>query len=193
MKPRQLFDELLGQVNALSVLGQSQEAAGEVESSSSIYRACIVLSVSALDAYMHEKTAEAFLLGVQQGLPATNASIAGYLQIQPQLLTQPALPSSIRYWLSFKTLVTPSAIDKAIDASGSDSKAVWRAIGVARGSRESRLRNMLDLQVDRRNQIAHEADWDPAQLVFRRISSDHVRDCTECIAGVVHNLDACWS
>ncbi|RKR87458.1 hypothetical protein BDK92_1734 [Micromonospora pisi] len=192
MKPRQLFDKLADQVSALSTLGQAQETQGQIESSASIYRACIVLSVSALDAYMHEKAAEAFLIAIRQGASATNASIDSYLQIQSSLFNQTQLASSVRYRLSFKTLVTPQAIDKAIDASGSDARAVWRAIGEARGSRESRLRNMLDLQVDRRNQIAHEADWDPAQLAFRRISLDHVTDCTECITSVVHNLDACW-
>jgi hypothetical protein len=193
MKPQQLFDELLGQVGTLVALGQSKEGQGEVEASSSIYRACIVLTVSALDAYMHEKAAEAFLVGMQQGPASVIASVSAYLQIQDPPPEYPQLSSLIRYRLSFKTLVAPEAIDRAIDASGRESKAVWRAIGEARGSRESRLRNMLDLQVDRRNQIAHEADWDPVQLTFRRISSDHVKDCAECIGDVVRNLDVCWT
>jgi hypothetical protein len=190
MRPKPLFDELTKRVHDLISFGEQQEAAGFVDAAQSIYRACVVLAVSALDAYMHERAAEVFTTAVQT--PEAAHSIATYLSSNINQLHPPGVASIVRYRLSFKTLVAPNAIDQVIQASGSDPKQVWQAIGMALGSRESRLRNMLDLQVDRRNQIAHEADWDPARLAFRRISAVDVRDCIDCIEKAVNGIDGHW-
>jgi hypothetical protein len=189
MNPRQLFELLLKQVEDLLALGSSQ-ISSSAGSARSIFRACIVLSVSALDTFMHEKAADIFA-SLERSTPR-HPGIAQYLSIPPGSLNQQQLASNIRYRLSFKTLVTPAAIDRAIAATGANAGLVWQSIGADLGARESRLRNMLDLQVDRRNLIAHEADWDPAQLTFRRISSDHVEDCLDCVGKVVRGIDRYW-
>lgn len=190
MTPRQLFEVLMKQVQDLLTLGAGQVVNATNSSPYSIFRACIVLSVSALDTFMHEKAAEIFT-NLEQSTPG-HPGVAQYLAVSPGQLNQQQLASNIRYKLSFKTIVTPVAIDKAMEAAGVDASLIWQAIGAALGARESRLRNMLDLQVDRRNQIAHEADWDPAQLAFRRISADHVEDCLDCVRKVVEGIDKHW-
>lgn len=163
----------------------------DAETQESIYRACIVLTVSALDTYVHEKAAEVYDTTLKGPTPPT-AQMSAYLGIPAKQLAQPATISLIRYRLSFKTLVTPTKIDDAIAAGGVSASAVWQAIGIGTGSRESRLRNSLQLQVDRRNQIAHEGDWDLIAFDFRHISPSHVQDCRKCIGGVVDGLDKHW-
>jgi hypothetical protein len=169
---------------------QAEEIAAK-ESSDSIFRACILLAVSSLDAYVHEKSAEIYLNRIA-GAPSALSGIAGYLRVTEAELRTAAAASLIRYRLSFKTLVTPEKIDEAIDASGVQSGDVWKSIGIATGARESRLRNALTLQVDRRNQIAHEGDWDPVDVDLRHISASHSQDCRRCIKAVVDGLETHW-
>jgi hypothetical protein len=187
-----LFTMLNSRVEALEVVALAQAEVGNKESAESIFRACVLLMVSSLDAYVHAKSVEIYLERISVGSTAI-PSIADYLGVSPSDLQSATAASLIRYKLSFKTLVSPGKIDEAIDASGSESDAVWKDIGIATGARESRLRNALNLQVDRRNQIAHEGDWDPVDVALRHISISHSQDCKKCIKAVVEGLEAHWS
>jgi hypothetical protein len=166
--------------------------AGRGETQESIYRACLVLTVASLDAYVHEKAAELYSAALRGPTPPAT-KMSTYLGVPAQNLQQASRLSLIRYRLSFKTLVFPDKIDEAIEASGVSAPTVWRSIGIDSGARESRLRNALQLQVDRRNQIAHEGDWDVIDFDFRHISSSHVYDCAKCISGVVEGLERNWT
>jgi hypothetical protein len=190
-RPLQLFNDLKSRVSALEALGKKQQLAGSTSEAESIFRACIVLTVSAFDAFMHEKASELFLTKSASS-PQVALSVAAYLNTSANRVIAPDAASVVRYHLSFKTLVATYAIDKVISTAGNDSAATWRDIGILRGHRESRLRNSLDLFVDRRNQIAHEGDWDPASLELRHISETHVYDCQEAISAVAEGIDSCW-
>ncbi|MER7854529.1 HEPN domain-containing protein [Streptomyces bacillaris] len=187
-----LFVLLNSRVEDLEGVAILQSEAGSSNSAESIFRACVLLAVSSLDAYVHEKSVEIYLDRISTNAAAL-PSIAGYLGVSTSDLQSVTAASLIRYRLSFKTLVSPDKIDQAIDASGSQSSSVWKDIGIATGARESRLRNALDLQVDRRNQIAHEGDWDPVDVALRHISVSHSQDCRKCIKAVVEGLGTYWS
>jgi len=187
-----LFMLLNSRVEALEEVAIAQAGQGNAESAESIFRACVLLAVSSLDAFVHEKAVEVYLDRVVSS-PAALPSIASYLGVSTSDLQTATAASLIRYRLSFKTLVSPEKIDAAIDASGSQSDSVWKAIGIATGARESRLRNALTLQVDRRNQIAHEGDWDPVDVMLRHISLSHSQDCRKCIKAVVDGLGTHWT
>ncbi|MEV0961984.1 HEPN domain-containing protein [Streptomyces sp. NPDC049910] len=187
-----LFALLNSRVEDLEGVAILQSEAGSAESAESIFRACVLLAVSSLDAFVHEKSVEVYLDRIAT-TPAALPSIASYLRVSTSDLQSATAASLIRYKLSFKTLVSPDKIDEAIDASGSQSSTVWKDIGIATGARESRLRNALDLQVDRRNQIAHEGDWDPVDVALRHISVSHSQDCRRCIKAVVEGLGTHWS
>lgn len=187
-----LFALLNSRVEDLEGVAILQSDAGSAESAESIFRACVLLAVSSLDAFVHEKAVEVYLDRIATN-PAALPPIASYLRVSTSDLQSATAASLIRYKLSFKTLVSPDKIDEAIDASGSQSSTVWKDIGIATGARESRLRNALDLQVDRRNQIAHEGDWDPVDVALRHISVSHSQDCRRCIKSVVEGLGTHWS
>ncbi|MFG3077877.1 HEPN domain-containing protein [Streptomyces sp. NPDC048225] len=187
-----LFSLLNSRVEDLESVAILQSKAGSSGSAESIFRACVLLAVSSLDAFVHEKSVEIYLNRIATSPPALPA-IASYLRVSTSELQSATAASLIRYKLSFKTLVSPDKIDEAIDASGSQSSTVWKDIGIATGARESRLRNALDLQVDRRNQIAHEGDWDPVDVALRHISVSHSQDCRRCIKAVVEGLGTYWS
>ncbi|MFC8031758.1 HEPN domain-containing protein [Streptomyces griseoincarnatus] len=187
-----LFSLLNSRVEDLEGVAILQSEAGSAESAESIFRACVLLAVSSLDAFVHEKSVEIYLDRITTSPPAL-PSIANYLRVSTSDLQSATAASLIRYKLSFKTLVSPDKIDEAIEASGSQASTVWKDIGIATGARESRLRNALDLQVDRRNQIAHEGDWDPVDVALRHISVSHSQDCRRCIKAVVEGLGTYWS
>ncbi|MFF2939465.1 HEPN domain-containing protein [Streptomyces niveus] len=187
-----LFTLLDSRVEALEAVASSQSEAGSIQSAESIFRACVLLAVSSLDAFIHEKSVAIYLDRLAKSSAAI-PKIASYIKVSPSDLQSPTAAGLIRYKLSFKTLVSPEKIDEAIEASGSQSSTVWKDIGIATGARESRLRNALTLQVDRRNQIAHEGDWDPADVALRHISASHSQDCRKCIKSVVDGLGAYWT
>lgn len=185
-----LFSRLNQHVDDLLKIGQAQHSNGAIERAESIFRACLMLTIASLDTFMHQKSAEQ--MG-QVSDPQVLINLASYLNTTVTNITGRDADSIIRYHLSFKTLVAPQAIDKAIEATGTSATEVWRKIGIDRGSRESRLRNSLDLFVDRRNTISHEGDWDPVQLSMHHISSSHVTDCQECVRLVATGINKHWS
>ncbi|QIB45228.1 HEPN domain-containing protein [Streptomyces aureoverticillatus] len=187
-----LFALLNSRVEDLEGVAILQSEVGSAESAESIFRACVLLAVSSLDAFVHEKSVEIYIDRIATS-PAALPSISSYLRVSTSDLQSATAASLMRYKLSFKTLVSPDKIDEAIDASGSQASTVWKDIGIATGARESRLRNALDLQVDRRNQIAHEGDWDPVDVALRHISVSHSQDCRRCIKAVVEGLGTHWS
>jgi hypothetical protein len=67
---------------------------------------------------------------------------------------------------------------------------VWRDTAFALGTRPDRLRLQLDLLYDRRNQIAHEGDWDLVQLDFRNMEKAHLDDCTRYASSLARAMDA---
>ena len=95
----------------------------------------------------------------------------------------------MRWKLSYKTLVAPASIDALLVAADLDPEHVWLSTALAAGSRPERLRALTQVQYDRRNQIAHEGDWDHVGVDFRRVSDDHVADCLEHVRMLVTHLD----
>ena len=66
---------------------------------------------------------------------------------------------------------------------------VWRDTAFTLGTRPDRLRLQLDLFYDRRNQIAHEGDWDSVQFDFRNMAKAHLADCTEYATALTRSMD----
>jgi len=133
---------------------------------SDILRSQIVLSVSALDHYIHA-VARVGMLEVFTGKrPPTGA----YLKFPVSANTLMASNSGssgidlfeeeIRERHSFLSFQQP---DKVADAIRLFSTCkLWEEVGIRMGSTPSEIKTRLQLIVDRRNKIAHEADLDPS-------------------------------
>ena len=67
--------------------------------------------------------------------------------------------------------------------TGATSPSGW-------GRKPARLRTLAQLQFDRRNQIAHEGDWDAIAVDFRACLDAHVNDCIGNLDGIVSQLEA---
>lgn len=184
-----VFDRLCKQVDELRSAANQELAQGHATTAASMCRACIVLSIAALDTYMHESGVELLDARAKKGTTDATA-VAGYLgSVTVTDLAGPTAQGLIRLQLSYKTLVAPPAIDALLKAADCNETTVWMATAAAAGSQPNRLRTLTQVQYDRRNQIAHEGDWDPVAFDLRHVSDDHVGDCLGHVRTLVSNMD----
>lgn len=158
-----------------------------------LYRASLVLGVSALDYFVHEFVRMG-MLEVNSGARApTDAYLSFRIPLKSvgQGVSAPAtndwLDSTVREahsWISFQHP------DKIADAIRLISKvALWETVATHVGSDSKTIKVRLTAIVDRRNKIAHEADMDPTNPGHRwPISSPLVEDALNSIDQIVHAI-----
>jgi hypothetical protein len=130
------------------------------------------------------------MLGQRADVGHTEAAeVARYLGVALDRVTGSMAQGYIRLQLSYKTLTTPENIDKLLNVCGLVANDIWLYAAMGLGTRPDRLRLQLQLQTDRRNQIAHEGDWDPVALDFRPLDESHVNDCLAHVNGLVKQFD----
>ena len=138
---------------------------------SDIWRAQIVLVVSALDQFIHELVR----LGMVESAKGNRSKTESYMRFDlPLVATESAIkgiPPEVwvgefvrkkHAWQSFQD---PDKLADAIRLVSSIK--LWESVGTELGQKPKDLKIRLKLIVDRRNQIAHEADLDPSSPGFR--------------------------
>lgn len=166
------FKENLKRVRELGDLAAAiQSLTMSVIDVSDIWRAQVVLVVSALDYFVHELARLGMVECAKGTRPKTNA----YLRFDiPLAATESALSgTSHEIWVgetvrekhAWQSFQDP---DKLADAVRLISPIkLWDCVGVELGIPGKDVKTRLSLIVDRRNKIAHEADLDPANPGFR--------------------------
>ena len=184
-----IFSRLISQVDEIEAAAARAETDGFAATAPVLRRSGFVLAVASIDTYFHEQATR--LLTAAALRSATEATVvANYAQnVSGSDVSGTAGESHIRMRLSYKTLVSPKSIDAAMTAAGIDPSIVWRDTAFALGTRPDRLRLQLDLLYDRRNQIAHEGDWDLVQLDFRNMEKAHLDDCTRYASMLTGAMD----
>ena len=133
---------------------------------SDILRACLVLAVSALDHAIHE-FARLGILEMYNNQRDRTDSFGRLPILLDTVLQSLASPGSSQWleeairkqhsWISFQQS------DKIADAIRLISnKKLWDEVALVLKSDAKSVKNQLNLIVDRRNKIAHEADMDPS-------------------------------
>jgi hypothetical protein len=184
-----VFNRLIEQVDQIELVAKQMDET-DPPAARVLRRSALVLAVAAIDTYFHEQAATRLRHAALLGAPH-DARVANFLRnVSAGEVSGAAGESYIRLRLSFMTLVAPSRVDAAITAWGGDPETVWREYCFARGSRTDRERRQLELLYDRRNQIAHEGDWDSVQLDFRTMTQSHLDDCVTALRGLATGIDA---
>jgi RiboL-PSP-HEPN len=163
---------------------------------SDIYRAALVLGVSALDHFVHEFVRLGMLEVYRGTRPDTEANLSFKVPILAMKigLADPAqdgwLDAAIRETHSWQSFQHP---DKIADAIRLISPVkLWMEVAKEFGSDVTAVKASLTTIVDRRNKIAHEADMDPTNPGYRwPINSKLVTDALEFIERIVHSIYAC--
>lgn len=141
---------------------------------SSILRSCIVLSVSAIDHLIHELTIVGMLQIFNGTRPFTNKynnynvslGFMNAISSAPPTIT---FESEIRRGLGWQTFQRPEKIKEAIALFS--AVQLWQEIAIIMLDTEINIKNQLNLIIDRRNMIAHEADIEPI-FKTKRIIND---------------------
>lgn len=134
--------------------------------SSDILRSQIVLSVSALDHYIHEVTVAGMLDVYMGNRPPTNAYLKYQVSTSSLMLANTSVNMSsvfeeeIRQKHSYLSFQQPDKVADAIRLF-SDCK-LWEEVGGELDRSAKDIKENLTLIVSRRNKIAHEADIDPS-------------------------------
>lgn len=161
---------------------------------SSILRSCIVLSVSAIDHLIHELT----IIGMSEIFNGTRPVTTKYnnhnvsLGFMNAIASTPSLitfESEIRRSLGYQTFQRPDKIKDAIALF--NPLQLWQQVALIIGDTEINVRNQLNLIVDRRNMIAHEADIEPVFKTKRPISDTDVSgtiNFIEKLGTTIYNL-----
>jgi hypothetical protein len=133
---------------------------------SDILRAEIVMLVSGLDQYIHQIVRIGMLSAYQGGRIKTDAFLRFTISINA-VIQSITMPQSIG-WLEEEIIIRHSyqsfqQADKIADAIRFVSDVqLWQEVGTELGMTAKDVKNQLNLIVDRRNKIAHEADVDPS-------------------------------
>jgi hypothetical protein len=159
-----------------------------------LLRASVVFSVSAMDAYFHDKVRYRVGRFTAQTLPA---ALANFSIKMGDLVTWDAHQrkgNAIRNWvvrhMSFKSLQTKDGISDAMRLCGVEG--FWDAVYPDPDTRKRVLESLKDYG-DRRNDIVHEGDRLSARnsgKALRAIDLDYARACRKFVAEIVDAVES---
>jgi hypothetical protein len=159
---------------------------------SDLYRSQIVLTVSALDYFIHEITMIGMIEIYNLNRPSTPAFLKFQIPIS-NIYNCSICPSDIvlrdtikekHSWLSFQD---PDKISEALRLI--TERRIWEDLGIIFGLNPRDLKTKLKLIIDRRNKIAHEADMNPTYPGVKwPISSSDVEYTIDFIENLVTKL-----
>ena len=188
------FYENLARARSLAGLAQSLSSLTTAAVDlSDILRASLVLAVSALDHFIHEFVRLGMLEVHRGNRPTTDA----YLSFRvPMSAAREGIADTGRdEWLDQAIRETHSWLsfqrpDKIADAIRLMSNVrLWEQVASELGIISRAVRTQLGAIIDRRNQIAHEADMDPTNPGYRwPINEALVRDAIDFIERIVRAI-----
>jgi hypothetical protein len=194
-----LFRISIGRVRDLTAVHNSLKAqASSVLDLSDMLRAALVLAVSAVDYYIHE-VVRIGMLEIHRGL---RPEPPGFSRFQISLGSARAginagqnmdswLEDEIRQRHSYKSFQQPDAIADAIRLIC--DKKLWEEVSTNMSRPAKDIKQQLNLILDRRNKIAHEADIDPTLSIGNRWPIDELLvneavDFIEQVVESIHNI-----
>ena len=195
LPPLEQFAANIAQVKQLvsmaAILDVQTTAAIDVRD---IYRAAFVLGVSALDHYVHEKTLAGMIeisTGARPSTPHFGRFRIGLDALGPQLDNPPDawLEQEVRRVHSALTFQRADAIADALRIV--HQEPLWPALAPRLSLNAKDAKDTLDLIVERRNKIAHEADCEPNGLGVKwPISKTMVNETIAFLEAIAEGIDA---
>lgn len=157
---------------------------------SDILRAALVLSVSALDYYVHEVVRLGMLEVYNGSRPEPPAFSRFQITLDTARSLDNLLEDEIRQRHSYKSFQQPDNIAEAIRLIS--DKKLWEEVGYVMDRPAKDIKQELSIIIDRRNKIAHEADIDPSFSLGNRwgINEELVNEAVDFIEQVVESIHA---
>lgn len=164
---------------------------------SDILRAQSVMLVSALDYFVHEIIRIGILEIYNKKRKATKEFKEFIFTTDKEILLKKAiledkdnkwLDYQIRYRNGFKSFQQADKIEEAMLLI--ENRSIWSEIAILLEDDKNSLKKRLDLIIDRRNQIAHEADIEPIYKELREIKVEDVNDSIVFIENIVASISS---
>ena len=189
------FDRNLSYVNDIGRIYDEvvRLAATLTTQASQLLRSQFVLLVSALDTYIHD-IVRIGILQVYQGSRPVSKNLGrlsftyndlSELEAQSPMMKTPTLEQIIRRINSEDSYQSSKSIEYALGLIG--VTGIWSKLSSKLTMRPDDIKTKLDLIVRRRNQIAHESDYNPSTGGQRDINKDEL-DKTKSF--ILHLIDA---
>lgn len=147
------------------------------------YRFSIVHAVSAFDRYIHAVVYRGLVSAAEGRIPESKRFPAFRVSVKAAMLAAQGRP--IEEWFGQEIAQQHAFLSFQRSNKVADAlrlvmdKVVWREVGNILGEDPEALKKDLDLVVDRRNKIVHEADFD--LILGQRWAIDH-QSCVHAIS-----------
>ncbi len=147
-----------------------------------LYRAALVLAVSAMDAYYHAKVlhyiiAESKKKSASKSLLNTKITVEDFVRGNTMKRRNAALRSAMERHLSYESFQAPEKIKNALNLIGVED--FWTKVARKMNLQKKEVTRKIEGIVKRRNQVAHEGDVSQsmrARNKDREIKPNFVRD-----------------
>ncbi len=160
----------------------------------SILRAEYVLIISAFDFYIHQIVCKKMVDMFQNGSIASDERLISMREMQLIFQTtntstqHDLLLASLRKKFSKDSFQSSRSIEYALGLIGIHN--IWTNLSPRMGDTPNNIKNRLDVIVLRRNQIAHEADFDFSMTSLRPITITDINECRAFIENMVSIIDS---
>ncbi len=164
---------------------------------SEILRAEFVLIVSAFDCYIHDIVREG-MLEIFEGGKGSNSDFENFslpfktvnqlLKATDQPTRKQIIDIAIKEITSKDSYQSPRSIENALGLIS--VKKIWTLLGKELNRPTDDIKHQLNLIINRRNKIAHEADIDRATGLKKAISESDIKLAMEFIESLAKTLDA---
>ena len=160
-----------------------------------ILRAKYVLLVSAFDTYIHAIVEEKIIGGFGQesscelsklNIPLNNAY--DIICANDPVLKEQMFAQTIKSILSKYSYQSPRNVENALQIIGISH--IWRIAKAYLNMSAEDIQKKLAIIVQRRNQIAHESDFDDVSMQFREIEKSDVEEVTQFLSCLVEVIEA---
>jgi len=157
-----------------------------------LYRAALVMSVSAMDAYVHAKVLRYVIThsksaDASKALMNTKITVADFVAGNRKKRRNTALRAALGRIMSFQSFQSPENVASALRKIGVQD--FWNGVAGKLSKSSEEIREELKDIVKRRNQIAHEGDLSQSKKARnkpRPIWPKPVRDSLQFIEDLVH-------
>lgn len=165
-----------------------------VTQASQLLRSQFVLLVSALDTYIHD-IVRIGILQEYQGIRTVSRGLSklsltyndlSELESQPPMMKTPTMEQIIRRINSVDSFQSSKSIEYAMGLIG--ITGIWSKLSSSLAINAEDIKTKLDLIVRRRNQIAHESDYNPSTGHQRDIDKNEIKDTKVFICDFVNAI-----
>jgi len=205
MKAIEAFDLNIARCrNLITTYGDLRSSGTSHANASDVLRSAVVLTVAALDAYVHSKVSENLVPYIRRELRRDKKKLEVIAKILQEKKVTPVdfmeaaarprpfvqIRKHLDDFIYKQTFQHPGGIEAATELIGHPKP--WGAVAKIIGSPETDVRRNLAQYIQRRNQIAHEGDRHRSKKkagVRRRIDRSYVDAAVEFISDLVRALD----